>query len=82
MIKYQIKEALDKIACDTAFHPNTSALTHICPNDIRLRCIDDNGEEAAFKYTNGQLFKWAEAVKAWLPVGILSIRRPAQRLHG
>lgn len=75
MIKYQVKEALDKIACDTPFNPNRSSITRICPNDIRLICTSDSGQEAAFKYTNGQLFKWAESVKVWLPVGMLAVRR-------
>ncbi|WED24702.1 hypothetical protein L3Q72_17655 [Vibrio sp. JC009] len=56
-MRYQIKEALDRISDLTSCNPNSVKLAKAEPNNIRLSCTDANDSQVDFIYTSGELYR-------------------------
>ncbi|WED24640.1 hypothetical protein L3Q72_17345 [Vibrio sp. JC009] len=65
-MKYQVKEALDRINEITEIHPNNLHISRTETGEIEIECVDDYLAKHQFKYSRGELFMWDKVEKVWI----------------
>ncbi|UGA53500.1 hypothetical protein [Vibrio sp. VB16] len=67
-MRYQVKEAFDKIIDITSVKPNHLLVTSAIPNDIRLAYIDSEQRTFELKYSDGHLYLLDDIEQQWFPL--------------
>ncbi len=73
-MRYQIKEALDKISALTQCDPNQMVLDRVEPNNIHLSGVNEHQAHVEFIYTNGDLFIVTDNMAVRLPKQVTVLR--------
>ena len=65
-MRYQIKEALDKVSYMTRHEANELAIGKAIPDDVRITLTNCHNHQLEFRYSSGQLFLWAKRGHIWM----------------
>ncbi|MGX9415834.1 hypothetical protein ACXJY6_07015 [Vibrio sp. RC27] len=57
-MRFQVKEALDKVSDLVSCDPNSVIINSIEPNNIKLSYVDELNSEYEFTYQNGELYPY------------------------
>ncbi len=75
-MKYQIKEALDKISYLGHCDPSKVTLAKVEPNNIHLTYVNEGDVATEYIYTNGNLFLLLDGNPVKLPLHVDMITQP------